>query len=355
MASKLDLSVFNFSTEEIRQINELVMEEVLLAPDINLLHTIYPGIVTDKYVGFIGEGGLVGVAEQGCDPQVQAWKASATQHKWQPKGWEVFLNECYTDIENSMAIYAMNKGVDKADLTNTDYMAVIVEVLAIAIRKMVWRLIWFSDTDAANYSDMPAGIITDGVDVKYFNILDGLWKQVMAAVTTVPERLVALAANTQASTAAQFSNMTGVKAYEALNNLYMRAPITLRGASDSFFACTQSFADAYMSYLEGKELESTYKNIVDGVNGLSFRGKDLIPMPIWDEIIARYENNGTKLNNPHRCLFTTKRNLAVGTPSSGVLEDLDVWYDKKERKNYIFAADAIDTKLLSTDMFMLAI
>lgn len=155
MASTIDFSTFNFSTEEVRQINELVMEDILQAPDLNILHTLYPGISSDKYVGFLGEGGLVGIAEQGCDPTPQSWSIPSRQLKWEPKGWEVYLDECYKDIEQSMAIYAMNKGVEKADLTNTDYMAVVAEVLAGAIKKMVWRLVWFSDVDARNFTASP--------------------------------------------------------------------------------------------------------------------------------------------------------------------------------------------------------
>lgn len=353
MASNLNLSVFDFTTEQVRAINELVYDEVLRAPDINFLHTIFPNIVTDKFIGFIGEGDIVGKLAQGCDPTPQDWSISARQKKWSPKGWEVFLNECYKDIENTMAIYSLNKGVDKADLTNTDYMAIVVEVLSMAIKKMIWRLVWFSDTAAANYAS--GGFITDGVDITYFNLLDGLWKQLIVQTTANPAQRVTIAANAQATTALQYSTFTGLQAYEALNALHLNSPITLRGAADSIFICTQSFADAYMTYLEGKELESTYVNLVDGINALSFRGVPVIPVPLFDEMILRYENSGTKLNSLHRCLYIQKSNIAVGTPSNGVLAELDVWYDKTTRKNYMYATDSIDAMILNESLFTLAI
>ena len=143
----INTSVFNFSAEEIRDINELILEEILQAPELSVLHTIYPGVVTNKYIGFLGEGGIIGLPAQGCDPTPQQWKIEGEQKLWEPKRWEVFLTECWADLENTMAIYAMNKGVDVGDLTNTDYMAVVVDILSKSIKKMIWRFCWFGDKE----------------------------------------------------------------------------------------------------------------------------------------------------------------------------------------------------------------
>ena len=159
MAATLNFSNFEFTAEQIRDINDLLFDEVLEAPELTLITTLYPGIVFDKEIGFIGEGDLVGKARQGCNPTPQEWKIGTRTVKWQPKAWEILLEECWTDLEATAAIYALNTGVDIADFTDTDYYAIIVQVLSVAIKKFIIRLVWFSDEDAANVSD--GGIMND--------------------------------------------------------------------------------------------------------------------------------------------------------------------------------------------------
>ena len=357
----IDLSVFSFSAEQIRDINELIMEDILEAPEISLLHSIYPGIVADKYIGFIGEGGLVGLPDQGCDPIPQTWNISGDQKLWQPKRWEVFLTECYSDLENTMVIYAMNKGVEIGDLTDTDYMAIVVQVLGVAIKKMIWRFTWFGDTNAKNISD--GGIITDGVDTEYFKLVDGFWKQLEAAAPSGDYQRVEVLANAAATTTDQFAQLNGQDAYNILHDMWAKAPLSLRKQftagtkelPDKYFACTQSFADAYMVYLEngGRGLETSYKNLINGVETLVFRGLPLIPIPIWDEMIAEFENDGTRLNKPHRCILASRSNMAIGVSGTDVLDSVQVWYDLTKDRNYMRAKDSIDVKLLQ-NKFILA-
>lgn len=356
---KIDLAKFSFTDEQIRDINELVLEQILEAPDLQAIHTIFPGIVSGKEIGFIGEGGLVGKKGQGCDPTPQDWRIGSRKLTWHPKTWEVYLDECATDLENTMVIYCMNKGVRMHDLTDTDYMAVFVEVLGKAIKKAIYRIVWFNDEDAANYipaaGEAPAGggIITPGVDTEYFDIIDGFWKQLFAAAATTPAQLVAIDANDKTTVSEQYSTMTAEAAYALLSQMHFKAPILLRQSSDATYLCTQSVADAYQAYLEGKGIESTYTNLVEGVKMLKFRGINLIPMPIWDEMIMAFNKTGDKVYKPHRCLLIEKGNLGIGTPSDNVLEELDVWYEKKDRKNYVLAKDKIDALLLDDKRFML--
>ena len=351
----INTSVFNFSAEEIRDINELILEEILQAPELSVLHTIYPGVVTNKYIGFLGEGDIVGLPAQGCDPTPQQWKIEGEQKLWEPKRWEVFLTECWADLESTMAIYAMNKGVDIGDLSNTDYMAVVVDILSKAIKKMIWRFCWFGDKDAANYNGSPAGIITDSVNTDYFQLIDGFWKQLQAVAPSGNKQRVTIGANAAATQDLQYSTLTGQMAYETLSKLHLAAPVVLRSQPDLMFACTQSMVDGYMQYLEGKDIECTYVNLTEGVKALNFRGIPVVAFPIWDEMIQSYENNGASLNNPHRAVLTTKSNLAIGVAENSVLDEIKVWYEPKEDRCYMRSRDSIDAKVLQEKMFTLAI
>lgn len=352
MAATINLSSFTFTAEQIRDINELVFDDILHAPDLNFIHSMHSGIVYDKEIGFLGEGGLVGVAKQGCNPTAQDWAISTRKVTWAPKAWEIYLDECANDLAATAAIYAQHTGNRVDDLTDTDYMAIVAQVLESAIRDFFYRVLWLGDTAADNVSN--GGVITNGVSVAYFTLLDGFFKQLRAAVTATPALGVTIAANSQATKSAQMAGMTDSAAYGILESMYYAAPIELRSSGNMMFIVTQTIADAYQKYLVGKGIESTYRNLVDGVPSLKFLGVPVIPMPIWDKQIQSYEDNGTTWSYPHRAVLIEKDNLAVGTPEDDAYEGLDIWYDKTTRKNYLLVTDKIDGKLTNAKRLVYA-
>lgn len=356
LKSIVDLSKFTFTAEQIRDINELVFDEVLHAPDLNLIHTLYPGIVYDREIGFITGGGLVGKKAQGCDPTPHDFAIGTRKVTWQPKPWEVFIDECAEDLMNTAAVYALNKSTRVDDLTDTDYMAIVVKVLMDAVRDFMYRIVWFGDTDAANYdrTNAPNGIITPSLDVGYFNLLDGFFKQLQTAVTASPELLVSIAANGKTTKTEQMAGMDADAAFELLQSMYFKAPLELRSSGAMQFIVTQSVTDGYQKYLIGKGIESTYTNLVKGVRSLEFLGVKVIALPIWDKMIQAYNDLGTTYYKPHRALLIEKENLAIGTPSEEAYGTADVWYDKTSRKNYVLLKDKIDAKLLNDKRFVYA-
>ena len=486
----INFSAFFFTPEQIRNINELVYEGIAKLPELSELHTMYDGIVYDKEIGFLTGGGLVGKAAQGCNPTPQDWSVGSRNVYWTPKAWEIFLDECRSHLEDTMVVYAMNKGTRVDDLTDTDYMAIVVEVLIDAIKEMFYRLIWFGDAHADNvdwntypkaaateltavptaaattqttgsplegdvyevstaadkvkcalangtviylaaekstgnakadttYYSMDTehkitpiegtvymgvakttagavkcaladgtivylngvaatgvaqegktyyskdtehpvtinegGNLTTGVDKEYFNILHGLFKQLRGIVALDANVKVTIAANSQTSKADQLAYLTPERAYTLFSDMWYKADIKLRQRkSECRFYVTQSIADKYEQYLVGKGIESTYSNLVDGVPALKFNGVPVIPMPMWDANIQSYFDLGNTYDAPHRALLTLKSVIAVGTPSAKAFDEVDVWYDKTSRKNYILCKDKLDAKILSDKMLIYA-
>lgn len=491
-----DLSKFTFTAEQIRDINALVFEGVERLPEISAIHQLWGGIVYDKEVGFITEGGLVGKKGQGCDPELQSWGIGTRKMLWEPKEWEIYLGECAENLKNTMVVYSMRTGTAVDDLTDTDYMNIVVEVLIQAVYKFMYRLIWMNDTDAENvdfetlpvaavatltavptaaattqttgsalvgtvyeestastkvkcaladgtviylaasastgnaveghtyyskdtehkttpiegtvymgvakgtegatkstlsngtivYLDGDAasgvaqegktyysltgstqevnggGIITEDVDTGYFDIIDGLFKQLRAIVATNDKAGVSIAANAQTSKAAQMSYMTPERAYALLSEMWYNAPLKLRSMKADAnadnrpkFLVTQSIADAYEQYLIGKGIDRTFVNLVEGVQVLAFLGIPVVPMGIWDEMIQSYNDLGDTFFKPHRALLTTKPVLAVGTPNTGKLfGDFEIWYNKDERRTKILLKDKLDAKIANPDFLIYA-
>lgn len=345
MATLINFLNVPLPAEVVRDINDMMFEEILKAPELSSIHNLFTNVVYNKEIGFIQEGGLVGKASTGCNPEEDDWQIGTRKVTWEPKLWAINLKECYKDLEATVATYALKKGTAVSNLEDTDYMRVIITRLVDAIKKMYYRIIWFNDVNAANVAD--GGLVTDGVAKEYFNIINGLFLQLETAITNNPDLAVAISANTQATKALQLSSLTDADAYSILSDMYYKAPITLRGSGKMKFLVTQTIADAYQKYLVGKGIESTYKNLVDGVPQLTFLGVPVIAMPLWDEMIQTYFDNGTTYDRPHRAVLCEQDNLAVGTPSEARFDDVLVHYDPVSKNTYIRVEDKIDAKLLN--------
>ncbi|MCL2596266.1 MAG: hypothetical protein FWD66_01100 [Paludibacter sp.] len=364
MAAILDFSRFNFSAEQIRAVNELIFDDVLVSPELQQLCTVYPGIVYDKEIGFIGEGGLLGVASQGCNPTPQNWQIATRKIVWEPKAWEILLEQCYNDLESTAAVYSLRTGVDIADFTDTDYMRIIFEVLTRSIKEFIIRLAWFNDIDSENF--IPAdgtdpsggGNITPGVDVSFFNILDGFWKQIALQVIENPEQLVTITENSGATLALQTLSPVNIQSY--LQKLVYGANILLRDKAGTVIPCTQSFYDAYEKSLAGINLETMYSNLVNGQKTLTFNGIPLIRMPFWDKIIRAYYKLGAvndktaPLYKPHRAIFMHKDYFAFGVDGSDSFDKVETWYNRDKRVVKIEAMGKADAKLINPLIFNVA-
>lgn len=338
------------TAEQIRDINELTFDEVIKTPELSEIMTIFNNIVFNKEVGFLTTGGLIGKAGMSCDPTADGWSLGTRKMTWTPKQWSVRLEDCWADLQESAVVYAMNKGVDRADLTNTDYASLVKEGLVEALKKFAIRLIWFNDTAAENQEE--DGEIKDGVDVAYFNILDGLFKQINTQVTANAKQKVTISENAGASYSAQA--LTPAKAVEYLNKVYFSAPVTLRGMRDSFMLVSQSVYDAYLQSLAGTQLESMFANMQDGKANVSFMGVKLIPMPVWDDIIANYYDTGAKLINPHRIVYTAKSVLGLAVDDYNQFDTFNMFYDAKSRKVLTDAGGRADAKLRNPQLFVYA-
>lgn len=351
MAAILDFSKFTFTAEQIRAVQDLIYDDVISSPEIEMIMTFYPGIVYDKEIGFIGEGGLVGVAHQGCDPQPQDWNISTRKVKWTPKKWEILIHQCSDELESTAAIYSLKTKTRIDDFVDIDYMNIVQQVLSIAIKEFAIRLFFFSDENAANVAD--GGQITDGVPVKYFTLIDGFFKQFITQVTANASQRVTISENSGVSYSAQKLMPSNVRDIY-LPALVDNADDRLSQITGTAIYCTNSFYKAYKASLRGTDLKELLYNMTNGVQSLTYDGVPLIPMPIFDKIIKKYYNTGSKLINPHRAWYTTKELLAGGVDDLGSFGDLRVWYNEDSRKVKMESMGRADAKILNPELFQFA-
>lgn len=341
----LNLDNLHFTPDEIRSLNELVVTAVLESPGLALYHTLHTGIKNDKRIGIIpGTFGLVGKAAQACDPVPHCYENPASEKTWEPRYLEIIIDMCVDEVQDTLMRLALNCGVDLYDLTKTEIFTFILNILTKDISKMIFRHAWFGDQNAAQF---PVGVITPGVDPDFFNVINGFFVQLAEIYAADPARLTALPGNNQATAALQDSIATPALMAAAVNAVIDAANYELTSQPDRVILVTQSVMQRLKRFLQGLgTVFQDYKLMVDGLEFATWDGIPIYSNPLWDQWIRAYYNNGTTYDNPHRMVYTTKRNLNIGMACTSLFENINTFYDPRSRYNRIEATDAFDAKII---------
>jgi hypothetical protein len=334
-------------------------KDLLKAWQLNTFHKIIPNVKSKQAINSIGAMGIVGQAASTCGAFVPHSPTIAlTEKEWQTVEQEVLIQLCFTDYKNTAMTLQMNKGNKEYDLTSTDVMAIIQECTYEAILKAYIRIAYMSDKDACHTDDSPYGVINPAYDIKFFNLLDGFYKQLYDICAADPTRRITIAANAEANYAAQYDeiyNLTPAIAWGILRDLTLKAKFATRGKAGYAIKATQTLYDRAAQYISDKSIPNTYVNMVDGVaESMKVQGTMVYADPLMEEMICDYEQDGTKYNNPHRAVYFHKDNLPIAVPGTQLLTELDVIPDPITQYINIRAKGELDVKVIDDDLIMFA-
>jgi hypothetical protein len=350
---------YTFTRREVQTLSECIFEALFQKQAITEFHQVFTGIKANKQIVFLGKLGLLGKEKTTCSTTADTASIDISEKVWTPKYIAARIEDCWTDLEASFFAWATKNGVNKTDITDTDFANFVEERLTDAAVEAAWRIAWFGDTDAANYSDSPAGYITDGISVDYFNPIDGFWKQLYAVGTANAARLVAnlTTKNGQATYALQAFNSTDLTnriATGTLHSLKVGSDFRLRDRSDLIYLVTQSVFDQYAYELEMQGVDSSFKRIEGGFTALSYNGIPVVAVNFFDRMISLYQDSGTNNYRPHRAILTTTENLGIGVEEVSNLSEVAAFYAEYEEKYVAKFAFNIDAKVLEDYMVQLA-
>lgn len=301
-------------------------------------------------IALLGSMGTVGKKGSGCDPTYEEKGIANSMKRWKMGEWQIPIKICYESFKGTIAEYALKTGTDIGDLQGTDIMTIYTDKLEDAIKQFIWRQGWFGDEGATNVTS--GGKITDETSVDLFTTCDGLFKRIFTQCAAHSNQLTAISANAQTTTAAQ-REAALAKGYmtDLVDKLLMDTDSRIIDDGEAVLMMTRSMADA-LTY----DVKKSYQNIIpwdkvfDGFDIAVYNGVKVARVSIWDRMISSFEK-GSKANNlPYRAVFANPNQLLVGAPDE-LISDLDIWFDKKERRNYIYSTGKMGTALLEEDMF----
>lgn len=359
--SKIDFSTITAAIPEaVQELRDMIKEAVFQHPAITEMVTVVDGIVYGKKVGYYGKLGDVGMKKgtTGCSLNTIAASVTTSEKSWVPGAWDTRLEWCADDIKNTVAAKGLKKGINRYDMTDTEYMTLVSELVQEALVDFVQRIVWFGDLTAANTDDSPAGYISPAKDVKFVNFCDGLWKRARAIIAAAPAQRVTISANALTTYAAQKAGLSNANALIAVQNMILTAPMELRQEllkGGYMIALTQMFYDKVAANFKSFELESMKTNLENGLSGIKIEGVPVVPVPSWDVMINEWENTGAKWRDPLRGILFNKDHALLGVPSTTEWGMFDVFFDKVTRKVYIDMDDTVDTQWAFDNLVMVAI
>lgn len=338
----------------VKSLRDLLVLTNFVDESLEQFFTFVQNVQNGQKLGWTGEMEDVGWAGAPCNPTYKDVTVQAAEKTWNIGQWSVPLKWCYEDFMNTIAEYALKTGTDIGDLTSTEIMDVIIyPALDLAIKRMFWRFIWFGDKEAQNVS---TGQITDGVDVELFKPCNGFWKQLFAIGAANAGQRVNIAANSEASTAAQLSGIkTANVAIGIFDSLLENADPRIAAMEGAAIYCTKSLGDALTKDLKREYKEIlTWEQIFKGLDVTEYNGVMVYRVSIWDRFIQKYQNNGTKLNLPHRAIYGSPKQLFVGSPANQIISDLEIWFNQDERVTKAYSAGRLGCLIGEDNLFQLA-
>lgn len=336
---------FVLSPENLGSIRDAIQETLFGDENFNQYVTLAKVKQGDP-IALIGDLEMVGKKGSGCDPTYEEKGIANSMKRWELGDWQIPIKMCYESVKGTVAEYSLNTGTAIGDLRDTDIMTIYTQALTRAIQQMIWRFGWFGDTAAQNVTG--GGKITDGVSTDLFTTCDGLFKRIFAICTASTAQRTTVEANAKTSTAEQKSAILAKgAATDLVDKILMDADSRIIDDSSAVLMMTRSLADA-LTY----DIKKTYQQIMpwekvfDGFETANYNGVTIARISIWDRLIAANEKGTTTLNLPYRAVFANPKQLLVGTPQDSLVSDLDIWFSKKERRNYIYSTGKIGTAIV---------
>lgn len=355
MAQLINFNNFTVDNGAVRDLNELLFTSAFKDPALESIIDLTTKAENGKHIGYVDNIGDVGTKSSGCNPTYSKATINGFEKVWALGEWNIPIEFCYKDLSNTLAKYGMKPGTERGDLQNTPYWdKLVIPLLQKAIYEMMWRLIWFGDTDAKNATS--SGVIKDGIDTALFTSCDGLWKRLNAIIAANANQKTAIEANQEASYAEQKSKIREKgAAIGIVDNMLVDADGRIFDKDHALFMTNSLFKALRSDLYERSKYQLTAEKLMEGVMVSEYDGQKVIVLDIWDRMIKKYEDNGTKYNLPHRALLAPIDNLMVGTSDDNMFSQLDINFDHKERQNYIYAAGDLGTMIGEDELVQVAL
>lgn len=351
MASAIDFSALTLNPQEATSTADVVFKKVFFSPELEAVHNVMTGVEMDKYIPIMGRYGLMGKVDPGsCNNNDVSSQIPVSQKQWTPKNISFRVVHCQDDVPELLKFWKKERiRLNTWEQVDGEMMTFIEDTAVDGLQKAIIRIAEFGDTNASPVGDALGGqLLTAGTDKTYFNVLNGMWKQIV--LDDAGAKLIyryPIAENGLATKALQ-SVLAADTALKAMRAAYDNiAPEAFEGSA-LVFQMTRSLFNNWQAFLEDKSLAFTLSQaeLKNGTDGWTYRGIPIKVRADWDRLIRTYFDNGTTYYLPHRLVLADLNNIPVGTSDTESLKSFKSHFDPTTEKHYIKCAATLDMKIL---------
>lgn len=357
--ANFNVDSFINNIREAENLDELVQEAFIKQGKINDYVKIESGVSMGQQIPFASKPSLQGQAITGCDIPEDNLNIVFTNKTYNPVNVGGKIPICADDLPRQLKIFGQSATAkDLYDIQDSPQVAYMVNMLGEAIVDMMFRLVYFGDTTATNVSNSETpGHISDAYNVKYFTPFDGLFKQWILQTPTSASNYVEITENTKSSYAEQ-NNLTSDKAFTIFKSMVQKLSLEARQLKNSGVTyeihATTGLVDNYKEYLRTTNSNFSMQYLEKGINQLYFDNYKVVERLDWTNSIDLYENDGVKLNGPHRAKLDFKENNVLATESETFFDKIKVHYSDDLNKVFLTHASKIDVKTIRPELSVIA-
>lgn len=356
MAAPMTLSL-TLNAKENQDFAKFIMERVYQRDALRTNHVVQTGITMDEQIVFAGRIGKSGIKDPGTSRPNSGAKPTLTEKFWTPKkvGDTMVFNQ--SELNGLFKAYfdKISKYADIYDISGTDEEKFLMELFSESAIEAVDRLIWLGDTAVAVSGAAVSGLV-NAADVKFYDAVDGLFKQIYAAVVAGSVKRFTITKNAAATFALQA--LAADEALTIFEGIWALADPRLKSDNTKVLMVTNSIFENYRQSLQTKGTPQDVTLTTEGFPELKWNSIPVRNMEIlWDlPILTDFEqlNTGLAWDKPHRALLTVPANLPVGTLNDGDMQNLESFYDQIKREQYLAYGFTLDAKLLEGYMIVAA-
>lgn len=364
MAQIPNIENLTINPVEVQDLREVIAQAIYQDPNWARLHAVADGISKKTQILLDDSSGKLGWKATGC-AVVQSGGASIklAQKYWEPVTIEDMIDFCQADLDVNFKPLVIRNAADKfGALTDQEAINIFVSAkLEQYLKEAVQRLAFLGDTEIENVAD--GGNLKDTVNVKFYNSVDGWWKQMVAGVVATTTPHTNIAANEEATKALQLSALTDAAAFAVIKGIYDKADDALKLDANAYIWATPAIYNGYKNYITSGEFANGgfSEKIINGVSNVAYQG-----IPIYTDVfLGKLILNDFEVSDgaspavmtydfPHRAYMATPDVLPMATTNIDDFGKLESEYVWKDRKSYVRFDFAIDAKVIRPDMISVA-
>ena len=275
-----------------RQAQEAIIEPAFQRPEIQAMHNVFQDIVAEERVPYMQRLEKITLLDAGCGTGKTDKQITMDEVVWNPSKVKIWLHQCADDLESIFFVWGLKKGIDRKDLTSTEFIQYAMEILEEAAMNDALRIGWFASKTIDTAAN--GGVLLNASDIPNYNQINGLWGQIMANAATYT-----ISENAGVDFTAQM-NLANDRALLVFRNLLEKSDRRLKSAPDKEIFCTTELFENWLTYKESQNFDRSFERQDNGYQTDVYRGVKITAIDFWSRHIAADLQNGTKYYRPHR-------------------------------------------------------